>query len=1041
MSRNVAPLAAITTIAVLLVAGATTSIILALRARTAEKTVASQLDEVKFQRNQAITANQRADSEAGKLKRELSEHYVDEGVAAWQKENPAVAMLWFVKALQLDSGDPQREHLQRIRIGTSLARSPRLLNVPAPPINHANIHGGRRLYAPYATVQILDIYGKPVIDPIATGQPVRFVSFSPSGKLIVAVTTDNTARVYDAYTGKPICSPLWHRDEIRHAAFSLDDKLLVTSSTDASARIWDVASGKPVTEPLNIDAAAYFGTFSPNSKMMIICADDNTAQLWEGSYFHTYLHHDQRVEHAEFSPDNTLVATASRDKFARVWEVSTYSAFPALLHQAAVSKVHFSPDNQRLLTAAQDNTARIWDVASGEPITPPLEHPLPVSHLAFSADGRYAFTVDSRDTVRVWDATPSTTFSDAHLDWADDPTISPDGKRLVTTSGTTARLWNIAAARPIGEAMEHEDSIQHAAFSPDGNLLVTASADNYARVWNAHTGKPIRQFRHKSTVLTAAFSPDSRCVISADNEGTIDIWNARSGESVLPKPIQHRIATHAVFSPDGRRVATASNMTARLWDARTGASVGASMEHSGLIYHVAFNPSSTKLITTSEDNSARIWDAASGNPLTPPMPHDSDVYTAIFSHDGKYAVTGTVPGETIVWDASTGKPLTPSLDDREFAHRTAPGPDESVILGGADGSPPLWTVRSTSIAPQKLEQIAQLLSAQRLDETGTLVRLSPNEWRDLWNSLRQEFPAYFAPPPPGGQSPSFAAFKQWAEKNIKADDINVEEESSSRIVFENLFPRFWLNSVHSSIGQLTRQIEGHATINKVDPGLAKLHAERANNFGRLGRFREASADLAKAIALDPGTDHFDYFRQAILLAYLGDTEGYIKHCRSMVARFKGQPAREVADRTAKACLLLPDVVPADPAIINQLVDRALGLGPGANLLHWFEMTKGIAEYRGGRPEHAAGWLARATTGLGNVGEPLSLMFMAMCEKKLGHEGAARKLLAEATVHLDKKQPKPGREDLTEFYHDWVVNQLIRREAEMLILGKTTVPRP
>ena len=70
--------------------------------------------------------------------------------------------------------------------------------------------------------------------------------------------------------------------------------------------------------------------------------------------------------------------------------------------------------------------------------------------------------------------------------------FSPDGQRVVTASeDKTARLWDAASGKPIGEPMKHESDVNSAQFSPDGQRVVTASEDKTARLWDAASGKPI----------------------------------------------------------------------------------------------------------------------------------------------------------------------------------------------------------------------------------------------------------------------------------------------------------------------------------------------------------------------------------------------------------------------------------------------------------------------------------------------------------------------------------------------------------------------
>jgi len=222
-------------------------------------------------------------------------------------------------------------------------------------------------------------------------------------------------------------------------------------------------------------------------------------------------------------------------------------------------------------------------------------------------------------------------------------------------------------------------------------------------------------------------------------------------------------------------------------------------------------------------------------------------------------------------------------------------------------------------------------------------------------------------------------------------------------------------------------------------------ADAQNSFGealaRVGCWDEAAAALDKAAELDPA-NHWYPFRAAPLHLRAGDVAGYRRVCRAMLEQFHGTQALEIADRTAKTCLLAPAAVP-DLDRVHKLADWVVTGTEKRDEYHWFLFVKGLAEYRAGRHAEAVKWLERFAPGAdGAQIDASAFAVLAMAQHRLGQEVKARAALHHGQVIVAEKMPDPAAGRPFEgMWQDWLHCQILLREAETLFGKKLSSSPP
>jgi serine/threonine-protein kinase len=191
---------------------------------------------------------------------------------------------------------------------------------------------------------------------------------------------------------------------------------------------------------------------------------------------------------------------------------------------------------------------------------------------------------------------------------------------------------------------------------------------------------------------------------------------------------------------------------------------------------------------------------------------------------------------------------------------------------------------------------------------------------------------------------------------------------------------------------------------------------------RMGRLNEARAAWRSTLEADP-LEHGIWDGYAELCLFLGEEDEYRRARRALLQRFGRTTDPYVAERTARACLLLP----AAGDELRQAVavgERAVARTPGEQAAHpYFLFARGLGQHRQGKFDLAISAMrGDAACVLG----PAPGLVLAMALHQKGEHAMARKTLASTVLSYD------WRANQVRDTHGCIAHSL-RREAEAIIL--------
>ena len=416
-------------------------------------------------------------------------------------------------------------------------------------------------------VELFDaVTGKPVEQFAGRSGSVAALSFSPNGKWVVALMTeDGAVQVWDIAGKGRVClveSPI---QAVNGIVFPADDRAIAWGMKGQAIALWEVPSGKCLT-PLDLHTGAITSiTFLKDGQTFVSAGEDARWIEWDrarGSVVRSAtIRFPERATNRPFGPMTGSIAVSPDGAHVVGWPSpgTFYQYSPAIVFDRLTGKetlaIEMSGDRMNRTYGAKP----IFSSEGTRLIAPPS--------LMNNA------TEDQR--VRIWDVKRAAKTAEITLRAGNSTAaFTPDDSRLVTAT--------IALGAP-----------------PMPGAGVNASADLVIVGWDLKTGKKLGEFtisnwgsdprlgRRNSEIHIAAVNNSSAVLTSGTRIWGVDFEAGRDGFEIDSFPNTQFLPCTITVSKDGKLIAAGVPLEGedkygvRIYDAVRGTKLHTFTGHSG----------------------------------------------------------------------------------------------------------------------------------------------------------------------------------------------------------------------------------------------------------------------------------------------------------------------------------------------------------------------------------------------------------------------------------------------------------------------------
>ena len=451
------------------------------------------------------------------------------------------------------------------------------------------------------------------------------------------------------------------------------------------------------------------------------------------------------------APDRPFVAQAE----AALYRALTASREAAVFkdHKDKVKYAAFAPSGRSIVTSSLDGTAKLWDVNTRNLISSFSAEPdLLIRHVSFSPDGTKLLT-SSFSHARLWEISSGKQVSSLsgageYINSILQSEFSGTGDLIISRSIGKVRLWDPLSGQEVQLPANIQRGGTPIAIDRNYTRVLTRSEDGRTRLWDAKKGSELALVGNAAyRVEEATFAPDGKRFVAynASEGGTLRLWDASTGTEVAVLE-GHSGVVSAYFSPSGDRLVThgwdskiSSGLSyhdlPRLWT-RDGAPIKSLQGHEGPVTHVAFSPNGELFATASKDGTVRIWKSFNGTEVTILRGHRDEVLHVEFSPDSFQILTTSADKTARLWDIGDVNliAILPAVGGGRYAYVDLNSEARRLITGYDDGTIALWDTSSWTLVSTARGHKSYILTTAWSSDKTRFVTAAKDGLACLWDA-------------------------------------------------------------------------------------------------------------------------------------------------------------------------------------------------------------------------------------------------------------------------------------------------------------------